>query len=152
MSDRTTTKSHSRHNPESIAPAGVPEASSARHMQADEAGVHPGVAKVAIAATIWFLLATWLSFAWNRETDFVLVVVILFFAFFIGLFLLTASFSAKDVRWPVRETNFHDFLGSDVRIGSGTMPGRDVLIQIALLPVALALAATLIGLAWLMFG
>jgi hypothetical protein len=121
-------------------------------MQAGETGVHSAVAKVALAATIWFLLVTWLSFAWGRETDFVLVVVILFFAFFLGLFLLAASFSAKDVRWPVRETNFREFLGSDIRIGSGTLPGREVLIQIALLPVALALAATFIGLAWVIFG
>ena len=81
-----------------------------------------------------------------------LVIVMLFFAFFIGLFLLTASFSANDPRWPVRETSFRKFLGSDVGVGSGTMRGRDVLIQIALLPVALALAATLIGLAWVIFG
>jgi hypothetical protein len=32
------------------------------------------------------------------------------------------------------------------------MRGRDVLIQIATIPVALALAATLIGLAWVIFG
>jgi hypothetical protein len=121
-------------------------------MQASETGVHPAAAKVAIGATIWFLLVTWLAFAWSRETDFVLVVVILFFAFFLGLFLLTASLSAKDARWPVRDTNFREFLGSDIRIGNGTLPGREVFIQIALLPVALALAATLIGLAWVMFG
>jgi hypothetical protein len=118
----------------------------------NETGVHPAVAKVAIGATVWFLLVTWLAFAHGAETDFVLVVVILFFAFFLGLFLLTASFSAKDARWPVRDTNFHEFLGSDIRIGSGTLPGHEVLIQIALLPVALALAATLIGLAWVIFG
>jgi hypothetical protein len=82
----------------------------------------------------------------------VLVVVILFFAFFIGLFLFTASFTAHDVRWPVRDTNFREFLGSDIRVGGGTLLGREVLIQIALLPVALALAATLIGLAWVIFG
>jgi hypothetical protein len=145
MSHRTTTKF-------AKPAAGVPEASSARQMQASETGVHPMVAKVAIGATIWFLLVTWLAFAHGAETDFVLVVVILFFAFFLGLFLLTASFSAKDERWPVRDANFREFLGSDIRIGSGTLPGREVLIQIALLPVALALAATLIGLAWVMFG
>jgi hypothetical protein len=32
------------------------------------------------------------------------------------------------------------------------MRGRDVLIEIALLPVVLAFAATVIGLAWLIFG
>jgi hypothetical protein len=95
---------------------------------------------------------TWLSFGWGRETDFVLAVVILFFAFFIGLFLLTASYSVKDKRWPVRETSLQEFLDSEVGIGGGTMRGRDVLIQIAMIPVALALAGTLIGLAWVIYG
>ena len=143
MSNRTTTKSHNPHNP---------EASSARQMQASETGVHSAVAKVVLGAVIWFLLVTWLAFAWSRETDFVLVVVILFFGFFLSLFLLTASFSAKDARWPVRDANFREFLGSHIRIDRGMLSGREVLIQIALLPVSLALAATLIGLAWVLFG
>lgn len=131
---------------------------SDRSKQADlehetgQAGVHPIIIKIVLAAVLWFLAVTWLAFAGGAETDFMLVVVVLFFAFFLGLFLLTASFSAHDGRWPVRETNWRKFLTSDVGIGSGTMRGRDVLIQIALLPVALALAATLIGLAWVIFG
>jgi len=52
----------------------------------------------------------------------------------------------------VRETSLRTFLTSEVGIGSGTMSGRDVLIEIALVPVALAFAATLIGLAWMIFG
>jgi hypothetical protein len=117
-----------------------------------EAGVHPVVVKIAVGAAIWFLLVTWFSFAWDGETDFLLAIVILFFAIFFTLFLLTASFSTDDPRWPVLKTSFREFLKSNVGIGSGTLRGRDVLIQIALIPVALALAATLIGLAWVIFG
>jgi hypothetical protein len=117
-----------------------------------EAGVHPAVVKIAVGAAIWFLVVTWFSFAWDGETDFLLAIVILFFAIFFTLFLLTASFSAHDPRWPARETSFGEFLKSNVGVGSGTLPGREVLIQITLIPVALALAATLIGLAWLIFG
>jgi hypothetical protein len=131
---------------------GAAEADSAERMARAEAGVHPLAAKIAIGAVIWFLAVTWLSFAWGPETDFLLVIVILFFAFFLGLFLLTASFSAKDPRWPSGDTSWRQFLTSKVGVGSGTMRGRDVLIQIALLPVTLALAATLIGLAWVIFG
>ena len=152
MPDHTTSFSHRHAAKTPATSAGAPASSSAERMQESEAGVHPMAAKIAIGATIWFLAVTWLSFAWGRETDFVLTVVILFFAFFIGLFLLTASYSVKDQRWPVRETSFREFLGSDIRIGSGTMRGRDVLIEIATLPIALALAGTLIGLAWVIFG
>jgi hypothetical protein len=78
--------------------------------------------------------------------------VTLFFATFFTLFLFTASYSTHDPRWPARDTSFREFLESRVGIGGGTMRGRDVLIQIALIPVALAFAATLIGLAWVIFG
>ena len=95
---------------------------------------------------------TWLAFARSAETDFLLVIVILFFGFFLGLFLLTASYTVSDQRWPARETSLRKFLISNISIGGGTMRGRDVLIEIALVPVTLAFAATLIGLAWVIFG
>jgi hypothetical protein len=156
MSDRATRDDREirfeNQEAEAVKGVGAPEANSASRMEASETGVHPMAAKIAIGAAIWFLAVTWLSFAWGGETDFLLVIVVLFFAFFLGLFLLTASYSVKDPRWPVRETSFREFLDSDVRIGSGTMRGRDVLIEIATMPIALALAGTLIGLAWVIFG
>jgi hypothetical protein len=117
-----------------------------------ETGVHPIVSKIVVGAAIWFIVVTWFSFAKDSETDFYLAIVILFFAIFFTLFLLTASFSTHDPRWPSRDTSFGEFLKSNVGIGSGTMRGRDVLMEIALIPVALAFAATLIGLAWVLFG
>ena len=45
-----------------------------------------------------------------------------------------------------------EFLTSKVGLATGTESGRDVLIEIALVPVVLAFAATLIGLAWVIFG
>jgi hypothetical protein len=81
-----------------------------------------------------------------------LAIVTLFCAIFVSLFLLVASFTKGDSRWPTRRTSLRAFLDSDVAIGSGTMRGRDVLIEIALVPIVLAFAATLIGLAWMIFG
>lgn len=137
---------------ESEIPTGAPEASSAERMKKSETGVHSIVPKIAIGASVWFLLVTWFSFAWGGEIDFLLRIVILFFAFFFLLFLFTASYTLKDPRWPVRETSLREFLESEVGVGSGTMSGRDVLIEVALIPVALALAATLIGITWIVFG
>lgn len=70
----------------------------------------------------------------------------LFFVMFFTLFLLTASYSLHDARWPAPDATFREFLKDNVGIGSGTMRGRDVLIEISILPASLALAATLIGL------
>lgn len=119
---------------------------------AAETGVHPLVIKIAVGAAVWFVVTSWLAFAWDSEIDYLLVIVTLFFAIFFTLFLLTASFSVHDARWPVRHTSFREFLKSNIRIGRGTMSGREVLFEIALIPVALAFGATLIGLAWVIFG
>jgi hypothetical protein len=111
-----------------------------------QTGVHPTVVKIAIGATLWFLIVTWFSFAVGGGIDWDLAIATLFIAFFFALFLLTASFAAHDPRWHLRDASFHDFLTSQVGTATGAMRGRDVLLEIALVPVSLALAATVIGL------
>jgi fatty acid desaturase len=133
--------------PRNVIPTtGVPGASRAERMQAGEVGVHPAAVEIAVAATIWFLAVTWLAFASGPEIDYLLVIVTLFFVIFFTLFLLTASYSLHDKRWPVRDTSLREFLNSTVSTATGDERGRDVLIEVALVPVSLALAATLIGL------
>jgi hypothetical protein len=135
-----------------LVPAGGAEASSAESLETSEAGVHPIVVQTGIAASLWFIAVVWLAFRAGTETDYLLVIVSLFFVMFFVLFLFLASYSLKDPRWPSRSTGLREFLTSEVPVGSGKMSGRDVLIETTLLPVALAFAATLIGLAWVVFG
>jgi hypothetical protein len=115
---------------------------------ATETGVHTVVAEIAVGAALWFVVMAWLDFARGGEIDYLLVIVTLFFVMFFGLFLLTASYSLHDPRWPLRDTSFREFLRAKVGTATGTMRGRDVLIEIALVPVSLAFAATVIGLVW----
>jgi hypothetical protein len=117
-----------------------------------QTSVHPFVVEFAIGAALWFVAIVWLAFAKGVETDFTLVVVTLFFAFFFGLFLLTASYGRHDPRWEQPHTNFRTFLVSKVGTATGNMNGRDVMIEITMLPLALALAATLIGIVWMAVG
>lgn len=115
--------------------------------------VHPVAIEVGLAAAIWFIAVSWLSFAWDREVDVNLAVVTLFFVIFFTLFLLTASHAIDDPRWPSKAESFVSFLRDDsIAIDRGTMKGCDVFIEVTLIPVALAFAATLIGLAWVIFG
>ena len=114
--------------------------------------MHPIAVETALAAALWFIAVVWVAFAAGPEIDYLLVIVTLFFMMFFTLFLLTASYSVKDPRWPSRTMRLREFLRSKVAIGSSTMSGRDVLIETALIPVALPFAATLIGLAWVIFG
>jgi len=120
--------------------------------QTIEAGVHPVVVKIAIAAVLWSLAVTWLAFAGSGGVDWDLTVVSLFFVIFFTLFLLLASFSVEDPRWPTKTTSLREFLTRKVGLATGEESGCDVLIEITLVPVALAFAATLIGLAWVIFG
>jgi hypothetical protein len=115
---------------------------------AKDTGIHAIVPKIAIGAALWFLIMTWLDFARNGEIDYLLVIVTLFFVMFFVLFLFTASYSLHDSRWPLRDTSFREFLRSKIGTATGTMRGRDALIEIALVPVSLAIAATIIGLVW----
>jgi hypothetical protein len=84
--------------------AGEHEANSAESMEASEAGVHPIVVQTGIAASLWFIAVVWLAFSAGTETDYLLVIVTLFFVMFFVLFLLLASYSLKDQRWPSRST------------------------------------------------
>jgi len=103
-------------------------AGSAKGQEASEAGVHPIVIKTAIAAALWFIAVVWLAFP-GPEISYLLVIVTLFFVMFFVLFLLTAFYCVEDPRWTRLHRN-----------------------ETALIPVSLAFAATLIGLAWVIFG
>jgi hypothetical protein len=112
----------------------------------------PSSSTIAIGAVLWFLAVVWIAFAGSGGVDLDLTIVTLFFAIFFTLLLLVASYSVGDPRWPARQTSLREFLDSNVGIATGDERGGDVLIEIALVPVALAFAATLIGLAWVIFG
>ena len=45
-------------------------------------------------------------------------------------------------------STFHEFLHRRVNTRMGPMSGREALIEIAFLPVALAIGATIIGIVW----
>jgi hypothetical protein len=126
--------------------------SASKRVTAQATGIHPMVFEIAIGAVLWFLAVTWIAFAGKGGIDLDLAVVTLFCTIFVSLFLLVASVNERDSRWPTKQTTLRTFLDSDVQIGSGTMRGRSVLIEIALIPVTLAFAATLIGLVWMILG
>ncbi len=81
---------------------------------ATETGVHTVVAEIAVGAAFWFIVMAWLDFARGGEIDYLLVIVTLFFVLFFALFLLTASYSLHDPRWPLRDTSFREFLRAKV--------------------------------------
>ena len=118
--------SEDRETGRALVPTGEPEASSAEGAEATEVGV-PIAVETALAAALWFIAVVWVAFAADLRSITLPVIVTLFFMMFFTLFLLTASYSVKDPRWPSRTMRLREFLRSKVAIGSSTMSGRDVL-------------------------
>jgi hypothetical protein len=149
MSDRITNTRTSGDLAGAADPEHVSDTAPDQNSPKTQTGVHPVAVEVALAAALWFIAVTWVSFARGPRVDWDLLVVTLFFIFFFALFLLTASYALKDRRWRQRRTNFRQFLESEVGTGTGPMSGREVLLEIAVIPISLAFAATLIGVIWI---
>ena len=95
------------------------------------------------AAFIWVVVAAWIAFANDTDTDLALgmavVLTVVFFALPV-LIRLTANSHANTTG-----DGKQDFLASPVETATGTLTGASAWLQIVLIPAALALAATLIG-------
>ena len=94
-------------------------------------------------AFAWIVVASWLAFADGDDADlalgFAAVLTIVFFALPVLVRLTAASHSSKtrDARG--------DFLSSRVETATGSLSGASAWLQVLIIPLALALAATLIG-------
>ncbi len=103
-----------------------------------------------LAAFAWMLAAAWIAFGSGREASFALAASTLLFVVFLVLPVLiyvTASHHTK----TRRETLDH-FLHSNIDTATGPLTGRAAWIEIAVIPVSLALAATLIGAVYIFDG
>ncbi len=103
--------------------------------------------EIALAAAIWFVAAMVLLFATGDAfTDYPLVIVAGFAVVFFTLTLWLARRAARDQRWAdAGRTSFGEFVDDNVSIHTGTIAGREALIQIVMLPIVLAAGATAIG-------
>lgn len=97
MSDRISSERQSAGDAASLAdPHHITDSAPEPSSRKAETSVHPATIGVALAAALWFIAVTWVSFARGAEVDWDLVVVTLFFIFFFALFLFTASYGLKD--------------------------------------------------------
>jgi hypothetical protein len=94
-------------------------------------------------AFIWVVVAAWIAFANDADAELSLgmatVLTIVFFTLPV-LIRMTANSHADTT-----SDRKQDFLASPVETATDTLTGASAWLQIALIPVALALAATLIG-------
>lgn len=99
-------------------------------------------------AFAWMMITAWVAFGRERGLDFDLSVGIVLFAM------------AGAIPWIIRKTASHHisakrtevrpFLSSQVDTATGPLSGREVWLEILLVPASLALAATLIGVVYVL--
>jgi len=100
------------------------------------------------AAFVWMILTAWIAFGSGREPDFTLA-----FASLIILVILALPFlihvTARH-HMDAEQESLRHFLASDVDIATGPISGREAWIEVAIIPVTLALAATLLGIVYVL--
>jgi hypothetical protein len=94
-------------------------------------------------AFAWIVVASWLAFASGDDSDlalgFAAVLTVVFFALPVLVRLTATSHSRRPRKAP------GDFLSSRVETATGSLSGASAWVQVLTIPLALALAATLIG-------
>jgi len=102
------------------------------------------------AVSAWILIATWVAFGGKEHTAFLLVIVTFFAMFFSILFSLPAIVGrARQTKTQEQEQGIDEFLATPVDTATERLSGAEAWTQILILPVSLAIAATLIGIVYL---
>jgi hypothetical protein len=106
--------------------------------------VDPAAVLIPIAAFAWFVFAAWIGFAGDREAA-----VSIFMVGFINVMLLGllagGGWHSRNMT-PERATtrSFRAFLDGPVDIATGTITGREAMLQISALPVFLSIGGSII--------
>jgi hypothetical protein len=101
------------------------------------------VYRTVVFAFVWMMLVAWLAFGGTAGTNLDLAIATLLCMVFLGIPIL--------LRWTARNRlkrtnqNFKQFLKSRVDIATGTISGTEAWLEVILIPIALALACTLIA-------
>jgi len=111
--------------------------------------LHPKVYGSVLVSVVIFMISAWVAFGRDGETDYLLLIVGLVFAIFAALptLIFLAGRRAARGGGERKAQSLKDFMESRVETGSGQLAGRQAWLQVAVIPLSLALAAILIGLA-----
>lgn len=104
------------------------------------------VYRTVVGAFVWMLLMAWFAFGSSREADFALAAASLLFFIFLCLPLLIFVTASHHIK--AKEEPLDDFLSSQFDTATGRISGVQAWIEIGIIPVALALAATLFGIVY----
>lgn len=107
-------------------------------------GEFPTAIYVSVAgAFAWMLGAAWYAFGTTTGTDLDLAIITVLGIVFLGI--PAALHHTAATRYPPAPKRMGDFLSSQVDTATGPMRGGQAWLEVMLIPLALAIAATLIG-------
>ena len=97
-----------------------------------------------VIAFAWMMVAAWVAFGGTSGTDLDLAVATVLFVVFLALPIIMHR-TATNRQGHKPQSSPQRFWSSQVEIATGTLSGREAWLEVLLIPIALALAATLIG-------
>ncbi len=105
-----------------------------------------------LAAFAWIMIASWLAFAQDMDAALALgIAIVLGIVFFALPIIIRHAATAFTHAKPKAAGDLSgDFLTAPVDTATGPLPGASAWLQVLLIPLTLALAATLIGAAFLL--
>ena len=97
-----------------------------------------------LIAFAWMMMAAWLAFGGTSGTDLDLGVATVLFVVFLALPIIMHRTAAKRQDHEPQPAP-QRFRSSQIEIATGTLSGQEAWLEVLLIPMALALAASLIG-------
>ena len=110
----------------------------------DATAVHPIAVAIPTVAFAWFVMAAWIGFAGDREAAVSIVMVGFVNAMLFGLLAGGGWYSRNMTPERATDRSFAAFVSGRVDIATGRITGHEALLQIAALPVVLAIGGTII--------
>ncbi len=105
--------------------------------------VHPIAIAIPLLAYAWLGVAAWLAFA-GGETSLILAVIFVLSVMYFGLLVGGAVMGRNMTPERKQDRTVREFLDGEVEIATGRVTGREAMMQIVLMPVALAIGGTAI--------
>ncbi len=105
-----------------------------------------GVYLSVVGAYVWLVIVSWVAFAKGADVDINLGIVVVIFLLLLGL--PTIAFHLAWSHQKGSAAPGRDFSWSKIDTATGALSGNEAWVQILIIPGALALAATMIGLVY----
>ncbi len=108
--------------------------------------IHPRVFMYVFGAYVWMLFSLWMAVKSDGEAVFMVAISAFFLAMYAGIPITLSALGRKHINnGPPRRNDFAAFMDREISTYTGTLSGRDALLQITIIPILLAFGMTAIA-------